>query len=284
VASVDLEHVSLLGNSLILIASDKSDACAAGGTIIYGENCRPLRDHLIAYNRGRNVRSLFVRDEIEIDGERILDGGQRFDLRVGIHRFDNLKINLPGAFQINNAAIAACLFLRWAETATPAIDPATLERAVRDGLAQARWPGRLELIRHHPLTVIDVGHTPDGIARALVGLHQTYGKGDWLLVVGVSYDKSAREIVALLAPAFETIVCTAAHHKGAPPEQIAAAARDAHPDAAIHIAATIEDSVALSTTLATAQGRKIFVAGGLFLAVEYATAVGRGVPKDLNFF
>ena len=46
VTSVDYEHVELLGNTLELIASDKSDACAAGGTIVYGENCRGLRPHL----------------------------------------------------------------------------------------------------------------------------------------------------------------------------------------------------------------------------------------------
>ena len=51
VTSVDYEHVELLGNSLELIASDKSDACAAGGTIVYGENCRGLRPHLVEYNR-----------------------------------------------------------------------------------------------------------------------------------------------------------------------------------------------------------------------------------------
>ncbi len=75
VASVDLEHVSLLGNSLALIASDKSDACAAGGTIIYGENCRPMRDHLLAYNRNRDVRSAFVRDEIDISNEQTMPSG-----------------------------------------------------------------------------------------------------------------------------------------------------------------------------------------------------------------
>ena len=54
VTSVDYEHVELLGHSLQLIASDKSDACAAGGTIVYGENCRSLRPHLIEYNRHRD--------------------------------------------------------------------------------------------------------------------------------------------------------------------------------------------------------------------------------------
>ena len=62
VTSVDYEHVELLGPSLQLIASDKSDACAAGGTIVYGENCRSLRPHLIEYNRHRDVTPLFVRE------------------------------------------------------------------------------------------------------------------------------------------------------------------------------------------------------------------------------
>jgi len=34
VTSVDYEHVELLGHSLELIVSDKSDACASGGTIV----------------------------------------------------------------------------------------------------------------------------------------------------------------------------------------------------------------------------------------------------------
>jgi len=284
VASVDLEHVSLLGNSLALIASDKSDACAAGGTIIYGENCRPLRDHLLAYNRSRDVKSVFVREEIEIGNEQTTLTGERFDVTIDGHHFHDLAIALSGAFQINNAAIAASLFLRWAQTASIPIDDAAIARAIRNGLAETKWPGRLQTIRRDPLTVIDVGHTPDGVTRALAGLHQTHGGENWLLVVGVSHDKSADEIVALLAPAFDTIVCASAYHKGAPSDLIAAAARRANPAATVHVVATIEDAVALSTELATALGRRIFVAGGLFLAIEYATTVSGGRARDLDFF
>ncbi len=79
VTSVDYEHVELLGNSLPLIVSDKSDACAAGGTVIYGENCRSLRPHIVEYNRNRRVASLFIRDEIRIGGETVSASGQRFD-------------------------------------------------------------------------------------------------------------------------------------------------------------------------------------------------------------
>ena len=113
VTSVDFEHVELLGNSLELIASDKSDACAAGGTIVYGENCRSLRPHLIEYNRYRDIASLFVRDEIGIGGESVSASGQRFDFRFGDYEFRALETRLLGAFQFNNAAIAVALFLLW---------------------------------------------------------------------------------------------------------------------------------------------------------------------------
>ena len=99
---------------------------------------------------------------------------------------------------------------------------------MRSGLLDTRWPGRLEIIARIRLVVIDVGHTPDGIRQALRP-EDNHGATDWILVVGVSRDKKAEEIIALLASAFDTIVCTSAHHKGADAEVIAAAGRKANP-------------------------------------------------------
>jgi dihydrofolate synthase/folylpolyglutamate synthase len=103
-------------------------------------------------------------------------------------------------------------------------------------------------------------------------------------VVGVSRDKNAGEIVRALAPSFDTIICTAAHHKGADAKDIAASVRKAHPKAAVHVAATIEEAADVSRSLAAAQTKKIYVAGGLFLAVEYATIANGGRAEELNFF
>jgi dihydrofolate synthase/folylpolyglutamate synthase len=274
----------LLGNSLELIASDKSDACAAGGTVVYGENSRPLRDHLDAYNRSRNVRGLFLRDDIAIANQVATPEAQYFDLAIEGETYPRLQTRLLGSFQFNNAAIAASLFRLWlkqnhAHASAPAIDA-----AIRTGLLDTIWPGRLEIVRQNPLTVVDVGHTPDGIAQALTSLKAIHGAKDWVLVLGVSRDKQSDEIVALLAPAFDCIVCSAAYHKGEDAERIAQAARRANPAADIHVAATIEDAVAQSTALAIAQGRRIYVAGGLFLAIEYAHVAQGGNAAELTFF
>jgi dihydrofolate synthase/folylpolyglutamate synthase len=103
-------------------------------------------------------------------------------------------------------------------------------------------------------------------------------------VTGISLDKNAAEIVGALAPSFDTIICTAAHHKGMDAARIATAARQANPEATVQIAATIEDAVEVSQRLAASLGRKIYVAGGLFLGVEYSTVASGGRAMDLNFF
>jgi dihydrofolate synthase/folylpolyglutamate synthase len=284
VTSVDYEHVDLLGHSLQLIASDKSDACASGGTIVYGENCRNLRPHLIEYNRSRAATSLFVREEIGISGESLSTSGQRFDFQFEAHEFRSLEMSLLGAFQFNNAAIAIGLFLLWLGHARPGEAPRGIESAVRSGLREARWPGRLEIIKQDPLTMIDVGHTPDAIRQSLASLKAIYGGESWILVAGVSFDKNADEIVAALAPSFDTIICTSAHHKGADTKAVAAAVRKANPQATVHIATTIEEAVGVSRTLAASLHRKIYVAGGLFLAIEYAVVANGGRAEDLHFF
>jgi dihydrofolate synthase/folylpolyglutamate synthase len=284
VTSVDYEHVELLGHSLELIASDKSDACASQGTIVYGENCRSLRPHLLEYNRHRGITSLFIRGEIGISNEFLSASGQRFDFRFGACESRLLEMSLSGAFQFNNAAIAVTLFLLWLERVQPNEAPGKIETAVRSGLRDISWPGRLEIIQQDPLTVVDVGHTPDGIRQSLASLKAIYGAEGWILVVGASVDKKTGEIVGALAPSFDTIVCTRAHHKGADAEKISVAVRKSNPHANVHIAATIEDAVSASHRLATSLHRRIYVAGGLFLAIEYATVAKGGRARDLNFF
>ena len=77
-------------------------------------------------------------------------------------------------------------------------------------------------------------------------------------------------------------------HRGAPQGREGGEYRGlgqkANPAASVQIAATIEDAVSISQMLATSRKQKIYVAGGLFLAVEYATVARGGRAQDLDFF
>src|SRR5208282_6747225 len=76
------------------------------------------------------------------------------------------------------------------------------------------WPGRLETIADNPLVVIDVGHTPEGIKSALAGFRALAGGRNAILVTGGSKNKHVREMLEILAPAFERIICSTAYHNG----------------------------------------------------------------------
>ena len=103
-------------------------------------------------------------------------------------------------------------------------------------------------------------------------------------MIGISADKNADEIAGALAPCFDTVICTRAYHKGADAGAIADAVRRANPQADVRVAPTIADAVALSRKLAFERKRKIYAAGGLFLAIEYAVVAKGGRAEELKFF
>jgi len=247
--SLDLEHTELLGDTLGAIARDKIDA-APRGAALFAPNDIPVREAIEAASAANGLALSFVAP---------LDAA----------------LPLPGAYQRANAALAVALARDLA--------PLGADQIAR-GLAATRWPGRLETIDTDPLIVIDVGHTPRGVAAALAGFQSFCAGRSAILVCGVSRDKDAGAKIALLAPAFGAIVCASARHNGAPAGEIARHAHLANPDAEIAIAESLEDAHALALAKARALDGAIYAAGGLFLAAEFkAVHVGRD-PATLAFF
>lgn len=247
--SLDLEHTALLGNTFEDIARNKLDAAPGGALVFYGEACAPWRDVISVRCGVHGARTQFV--------------PTRADAPAG----------LAGAFQRQNAALACALAQH--------IKPLSAEQE-QAGLAATRWPGRLEVIEGEPLVVIDVGHTPAGVQAALDGFTEMRGDREAALVVGVSDDKNVGAIVSILAPAFTTIICAAARHKGAPASQIAAQAALANPGAEIIVAESVEDARRLALVKAARGG--VYVAGGLFLAAEFKAVHSGRDPASLVFF
>jgi dihydrofolate synthase/folylpolyglutamate synthase len=247
--SLDLEHTELLGDTLEAIARDKI-AAAPRGAKLFAPDDIPVRSAIERACADNDVALSFV---APFAG----------------------ALPLAGAFQHRNAALAVAL----ARELAP-LNQASIER----GLAAVRWPGRLEIINEDPRIVIDVGHTPRGVAAALAGFQTMRRAPSAMLVCGASRDKDAALMIALLAGGFSTIICTSARHKGAPAQKIAAYARTANPAAEIVVAASVEEAHHLALARARAAGGDVYVAGGLFLAAEFkAVHVGRDLAA-LAFF
>ncbi len=246
--SLDLEHTALLGDTLEAIAREKIDAARRGARLFAPEGIA-AHAAVEAHCRERGVSLEFVAPLTEAP--------------------------LPGAHQHANAALA----VRLARDIS-----AITDEQLRAGLAATRWPGRLEVIENEPLIVIDVGHTPDAIRCALDGFAAARGARRGVLVCGASQDKRAADLIGILAPAFDTIVCASAAHKGVLAAEIAAEANAANPAAELVVAESVADARRLALARAKSVETAIYVAGSLFLAVEFkALHIGRD-PTSLAFF
>jgi dihydrofolate synthase/folylpolyglutamate synthase len=276
--SLDLEHTELLGKTLPEIAFDKLDATARGGTAILGQSCIPFAEQIRTYADLIGIAVAFVQPDDWHNGG-VVDSLQHFDIGA----LKDLRSPLIGRHQINNHAVALALVQeRLKRAGQPLI--AGIEDRFRDAIARVTWSGRLETISREPLVVVDVGHTPEGIKAALEGFRALAGNRDAILVTGGSKNKHVRDMLELLAPGFRRIVCTAAYHNGVPARDIAAIVKDVHPQAETALCRTIEDAVITARNDAARTGAAIYVAGGLFLAIEFAEAWRGGEPAKLRFF
>jgi dihydrofolate synthase/folylpolyglutamate synthase len=248
--ALDLEHADLLGSTRAEIALEKIAAAPPRSSAAVGATVAADDEVMRALERWR------LREDVALEVVAPLEAAP-----------------LAGEHQRSNAALALWL----ARSMAPLSD-----EQVRAGFAATRWPGRLEVLSDNPLEVIDVGHTPAAVAAALAGFETMRGDRSAVLVCGVSQDKDVAALVSQLAPAFSTIVCAAARHKGAPAALIAAHAQAANPAAEISLAESVAEARRLA--LGKAQGGATYVAGGLFLAAEYKAVHSGRDPASLVFF
>jgi dihydrofolate synthase/folylpolyglutamate synthase len=135
--------------------------------------------------------------------------------------------------------------------------------AIRRGIAQTRWPGRLERVAENPEIVLDGAHNPAS-ARALAAyLERFYDPSRGWLIYGAMRDKAVSEIAAILFPRARHVIVTApAQARALRPESI----RDLADHDSIQVAPDIQAALALAA--AAPPENAIFVTGSLFLVGE----------------
>ena len=110
----------------------------------------------------------------------------------------NLRCALEGEHQTVNAACALAVLEASVMSRTT-----ISERAVRQGLEQVSWPGRLERLRRHPLILCDGAHNPAAAECLKTFLQRNVSEQRerrLILVVGMMQDKNLRVFLNTLVP------------------------------------------------------------------------------------
>lgn len=199
VTNVSVDHVEYLGPTRAQIAAEKAGIVEPGSTLVLGEP----DPSLLATFQARKPATILVRDrDFGIGANDLAHGGRMLDMYTPGARYDGVFLGLHGAHQADNAAVALCA----AEVHLGRPLPSDV---VAEVFASVRSPGRLEVVGHRPLVLLDGAHNVAG-ARALVGaLEEEFAGGERTLVVGLLREKDPAEMLtALEAASAARIVCT----------------------------------------------------------------------------
>jgi dihydrofolate synthase/folylpolyglutamate synthase len=199
VTGIALDHTEYLGDTPGAIAFEKAGIMKAGRPVVAtapaGEALRVIVEEAA---RRPAPLSLLGRDfDLVPDGDGFVFRG------LGAPDLHVPRLGLRGPHQRGNAALAlaAAELLARRGVRLPAA-----ARAL--GLAECRWPGRLEEVSSHPRIWVDAAHNPAG-AEALAGALAEVSFRRLTLVVGVLRDKDAAGILAPLLPLAHRVITVA---------------------------------------------------------------------------
>lgn len=181
VTSIALDHCDWLGDTREAIAREKAGIARAGKPVISGEPQPPVT----------------LAETVRQCGARLLQVGEDFcyarrdqgwDYRGPRWQLEGLPCPV---LPLANAATALAVLEQ-----CPLVVP---EAAIREGLHQARLPGRMQRLRERPQVLVDVAHNPHAAHYLASQLAQMPVHGRRLAVVGMLKDKDIRQTLAQLA-------------------------------------------------------------------------------------
>jgi len=273
ITNITLDHQEHLGQGLKAIAGEKAGIIKPGAPLVTGA-------------RQKQVLSLF-QDRCRELGAPLYRGGVDFQTRGGPggkFHYRGLGVDLPGLatslkgrHQYRNAALALAVveLLNRAGLMVPV-------GAIREGLAQTRWPGRLEQLPQDPRVVLDGAHNPAAALTLAQTLKQARGNGRLLLVMGVMADKDVDTILARLLPLAQTVIFTQPKYfRAATTADLARRAQPYH----LQVLQIPEVAGAIRRAQALAGPRdRIVITGSLYTVGEAKEFFGelRGGPGESN--
>ena len=254
ITPISLDHQEHLGMTLAAIAAEKAGIIKAGVPVITSSQEEEVLAVLRQQAAAAHAPFLCAGRDFAVT---VHDAGN-FDYRDHAdHQLRALHSGLAGAHQPHNAALAIAAALRLRQQGLNIPDT-----AIRRGIAQVQWPGRLEWWGGSRQILLDGAHNAAG-ASILAAYLATLNAPALHWLVGVKNDKNYHEILATILPLTAKLYAVAPPTVSATdPEQLVAVARSAQVPAQAF--ASVEEGLQAARAACNPH-EVILVAGSLFL-------------------
>ncbi len=198
ITTVAKDHEAYLGSDLDSIAREKGGIIKEGVPVVGGPLETQARVVIEDIARIKGCPTYFFGRDFSVDlgeNDQFSYDGIRWHLK-------GLSLGLRGVHQRRNAA-SALAALELMQDRFP-VD----EAAIRQGLERVYWPGRLEIIGHTPVVILDGAHNMQGVKALVHEVRILVGGRKVKLLFGVMKDKDWSGMLTELTRVADEIVLT----------------------------------------------------------------------------
>lgn len=199
ITNLSIEHTDYLGSTIKDLAKEKGGIIKPNTPVVTGVD-QPSGLKVLQQLADEKKAALY---RYKKDFSIRKDPGKNTYTYTGLtHKYRNLVKPLPGQHQKENLslALAACELI---------FEDLSIER-VKNGLASARWPGRLEHVMQSPLVIVDGAHNLKAAKVLGAHLNRTLKNRKLTLVLGILDDKPYDKMLESLVPCAERVIVTKA--------------------------------------------------------------------------
>ncbi len=277
ITPIGIDHVDYLGSDLASIAGNKAGIIKNGGTAMIGAQQPDAMKVLLRRAVEMDATVARFGEEFDVAERTIAVGGQLLTVQGLSTVYRDVFLPLHGAHQAGNAALALA--------AVEAFLGAGRDRAldvdvVRDAFAAVTSPGRLERVRTSPMILVDAAHNPHGATALAAAIAEEFAFTRLVGVLAVMADKDVSGILEALADTFDEVVVTVnSSPRSMPAEKLAESAAGVFGEHRVHVAARMDEAIAMAVDLAeddpaAAAGAAVLITGSVVSAGDGRALVG----------
>lgn len=195
IVTVGYDHMALLGNTLAEIALHKAGIIKSGQPVVSGRLPAEAQAVVTATAAEKGSPLYQLGRDFKVNQQQPLaNWGESFTYNGVQQQLKDATIPMLGAYQVDNAAIALTAFI----LALKRLHQSVSVKTLKQGLAQAKWAGRLEKVNAQPLIVLDGAHNEPAMQALAQTLKADFDQLDIYVVFAALKDKALVPMLATL--------------------------------------------------------------------------------------
>ena len=203
ISSISMDHQAYLGNTLESIAFEKASIIKKAGIVIADKQKRNVEKVILDIAKKQGAEVKFREKDFFVTRKSFNWKDQTFDFDSPYGKLEGLKTNLIGTHQVFNASLAIESVMNLKERGF--LVP---KEAIREGVLNCQWEGRLEVTQENPFIVLDSAHNVDSVKFLTKAIREHFKYNKCIVVLGLMKDKDIEKMGLILLEIADQMILT----------------------------------------------------------------------------